>query len=102
MPAGMGLMQRVWPKRTFRLPPFELTALEFELEQDEEPLLLDEIAAEVGAQAPAIRLVHPSPSAGELHKSIERHLSGSNGDHRRVDTAEELRDALAELRQSLA
>jgi hypothetical protein len=99
----MSLSNRLWPARVFRLPPFELAPLEFEpeLESAEDELLLDEPVTVVGpvpAAVPYIRLV---PTAGELHDRIEQHLRTNQGSAPRVDAADELRAALADLRRSL-
>ncbi|HUG45308.1 MAG TPA: hypothetical protein VMK31_02195 [Sphingomicrobium sp.] len=66
-------------RRPFPLAHFEPAPMEFDEQSRDEEL-------------PA------SPTAGELCKSIERHLGCKAGG----DPVEELRNALAELRRSLA
>lgn len=80
MPMGMAF-DSIFAGRRFRLAQFEPVPMEFE----------GQWVAQDGVQL---------PTAGELHLSIERHLSNEGaGD---TDAADELRNALAELRRSLA
>lgn len=68
----------------------------------EDELLLDDILANLGPDSRVVRLFDPKamPTAGELHARIDRHLR--SGTPQAVpDATQELRDALAELRQSL-
>ena len=97
----MMIAQRLWPRRSFRIPPFEVAPLEFESVEDvDEPLLEELVSAReaVPVASPKLRLV---PTAGELRDRIEDHLRANQGGARRVDAANELRAALAELRRSL-
>jgi hypothetical protein len=101
----MLLLARVLARRSFELPEFELRPLEFESEAHEElaELLLDEPIAASATNVVAIRRTLPTP--GELRDSIERHLRAkatSDGGGEHLSPADELRLALAELRQSLA
>lgn len=97
-------MSRLWQRSQFSLPPFELAPLEFEVEAGEplDELLLDEVVASIGRDADAVAVTQPMPTAGELRDSIERHLRGSRHGAPAVDAADELRQALAELRRSIA
>jgi hypothetical protein len=94
----MAFFDRFTGKGGFPLPQFRLTPLEFE---PEAKLALDEVADNLQAAEPAVRLVHAAPTAGELRASIERHLQSNQRQPRRADAAEELRSALADLRRSL-
>lgn len=87
-------------RRQFRLAYFEPLPLEFDEQSAEEELLLSEAlptpepAARAG-QGPAL------PTPGVLRESIERHLRRERPVHSGADAANELRNALAELRRSL-
>lgn len=70
-----------------------------------EPLMLDDVLGELAPDSRVVRLFDPAamPTAGQLNKRIESHLSASN---RRdapndPDAAQALHDALAQLRRSL-
>jgi hypothetical protein len=68
----------------------------------EEPLVLDDVLAAVGADARVVRLFDRKamPTPGQLGSSIDRHLErDSRSAH--PDAAQALSDALAELRRSL-
>ena len=96
----MALLNRLFRASEFALPAFETLPLEFEPEADE--LVLDSIVAGIGPESRVVRLVQPMPTAGELQARIDDHLRGPVDVEPVVDAAEELRIALAELRQSLA
>jgi len=71
---------------------------------EEEPLLLDDVLAEMGPDSRVVRLFDRKamPTPGQLRSRIDRHLD----DHRAPeadaqDASQALLDALAELRQSL-
>jgi hypothetical protein len=68
-----------------------------------EPLLLDDILAELAPESRVVRLFDPAamPSAGELKSRIDRHLDRESSDARSSDAAQALHDALAELRRSI-
>lgn len=74
------------------LPFFTPAPLEFE----EDALLLDCAVKRDGG--PVVRLVRPLPTPGELHETIERHLDKRQP----ADATEELREALTQLRRSVA
>ena len=100
----MTLFSKLLAAREFPLPPFDLAPLAFELLStvDEDELLLDRVVLAADGQPNVVTLSQPVPTAGELHDSIERHLSGSEGTPEQVpDGVEELRAALADLRRSL-
>jgi len=98
----MAFFDRFTGRGGFPLPQFHLTPLEFEPELEPEPeLVLDAVADDLQAAEPVVRLVHTTPTAGELRASIERHLHGGQRETGRVDAVEELRSALADLRRSL-
>lgn len=69
----------------------------------EEPLLLDDILAEIGPDSRVVRLFDPAamPTAGELKSRIDRHLDGQASAAQSSDAAQALHDALAELRRSI-
>jgi hypothetical protein len=69
----------------------------------EEPLLLDDILAELAPGSRVVRLFDPAamPSAGELKSRIDRHLDRECSDARSSDAAQALHDALDELRRSI-
>jgi hypothetical protein len=69
----------------------------------EEPLLLDDILAELGPESRVVRLFDPAamPSAGELKSRIDRHLDRDCSDARSSDAAQALHEALDELRRSI-
>lgn len=88
----MPIFDQLFARRSFPLPPFEVVPLEFDEDCAAGELLLDQPAAPPCAV----------PTAGELRESIERHLRGAGAGAPRSDAADELRDALAELRRTLA
>ena len=97
----MSFMHRIRGRRAFPLPPFDLTPLEFAMDEEDE-LLLDQVFPAGGDPSRAVPMVVPVPTAGELHASIERHLKAlPKLSEAKKDASEELRDALAELRRSL-
>jgi hypothetical protein len=69
----------------------------------EEPLLLDDILAELGSNSRVVRLFDPSamPTAGELESRIEGHLDSEISAAQTHDAAQALHDALDQLRRSL-
>lgn len=78
---AMTFLHRPWHRRHFALPSFEPAPLEFEAEFGEP-------------------LAHSAPEAGQLRAPTERHLRAVQ-DSRPVDAADELRQALSQLRRSL-
>lgn len=86
------------PRREFTLPPFALGPLEFE---SDDALLLDSIVVPATASANEPSSSERYPTAGELHESIERHLRSNTDRERPGEAAEELREALAQLRRSI-
>lgn len=69
----------------------------------DEPLVLDDILAEIGPDARVVRLFDPSamPTPGQLRARIDRHLEDCDPTAGLVDASQALYDALAELRRSL-
>ena len=69
----------------------------------EEPLLLDDILAELGSNSRVVRLFDPAamPTPGELGSKIDRHFEGEASAAQTHDAAQALHDALAQLRRSL-
>lgn len=100
-------MLRLRPHTQFLLPPFELVPLEFQGQAGEPPdeLVLDELVAGIGADAPVVRLVQPQlqpmPTAGELRESIERQLHRAQHRAPTANATDELRQALSDLRRSI-
>ena len=74
-----------------------------ELAPASEPLLLDDILAELGSNSRVVRLFDRAamPTAGELKSRIDQHLESEVSEARTDDAAQALHDALAELRRSL-
>jgi hypothetical protein len=69
---------------------------------EEEPLLLDDILAQLGPDSRVVRLFDPDamPTPGQLKSRIERHLEP--GGHPEIpDAGQALHDALDELRRSI-
>lgn len=101
----MTLARWLLHRRSLPLPAFELAPLEFDPEagtdDSADTLILDEVVASIAADSTVVRLVAAVPTAGELRDSIERHLRSHPQDPI-PDAADELRSALAELKQSLA
>jgi hypothetical protein len=78
------------------LSRFQLSALEFEE--------LAELLLEQPVEPSTASAAHPLPTAGELRQSIERHLQARDASSRsqeQVSPAEELNNALRDLRYSL-
>jgi hypothetical protein len=99
----MALLDRILSRRCFELPEFDLRPLEFDEAAEElaEMLLDQPIAA--GATN-VVAMPRPMPTPGELRDSIELHLRArehGDGAGERLSPADELKLALAELRQSL-
>jgi len=69
----------------------------------EEPLLLDDVLAELGSSSRVVRLFDPSamPSAGELKSRFDDHLGSEISAAQSHDATKALHDALADLRRSL-
>lgn len=69
----------------------------------EEPLVLDDVLAELGPDSRVVRLFDPAamPTAGQLNERIERHLERGAPPAPPQDASQALHDALAELRRSL-
>ena len=93
----MPILDQLFARRDFSLAYFELLPLEFDEAGEADELLLDQPAGHCTPNAASA-----IPTAGELRESIERHLRGDSASARRADAADELRNALAELRRSLA
>jgi hypothetical protein len=70
--------------------------------EGDEPLVLDDILAEIRPDSRVVRLFDPSamPTPGQLKGRIDRHLD--EGSAAPPDASEALFEALAELRRSLA
>ena len=70
---------------------------------DEEPLLLDDILAELGPDSRVVRLFDPDamPTPGELKSRIDRHLEPGESPQVAPDAGQALHDALADLRRSI-
>ena len=68
-----------------------------------EPLLLDDILAEIEPDSRVVRLFDPAamPTAGELRSRIDLHLESGLSAAQSNEAAQALHDALAELRRSL-
>jgi hypothetical protein len=69
----------------------------------EEPLVLDDVLAELEPDSRVVRLFDPAamPTAGELERRIQRHLVRGAPPAPPHDASQALHDALAELRKSL-
>jgi hypothetical protein len=70
---------------------------------EEEPLLLDDILAELGPNSRVVRLFDPDamPTPGQLKSRIDRHLEPGAGSPEIPDAGQALHDALDELRRSI-
>lgn len=68
----------------------------------DEPLVLDDILAELGPDSRVVRLFDPAamPTPGQFSARIDRHLAGESPAPE--DASQALHDALAELRRSLS
>lgn len=81
----------------FRLPQFEVPALEFEPEE----LLLDDVLAAYDGDSRVVA-IFAGADPGDLRNRIERHLHAPAAQQEQVRSAsEELAEALAELRRSI-
>lgn len=71
--------------------------------ESDEPLLLDDILAEIEPDSRVVRLFDPAamPTAGELRSRIDLHLESGLSQAQSNEAAQALHDALAELRRSL-
>ncbi len=103
----MTLLTRLLARRSFALPEFDLAPLAFHYRQlgEMDELLLDRAVTPVAGESNIVALTQPLPTPGELRETIETHLEvARTGDpqQRPIDPAEELRNALADLRRSLA
>ena len=69
---------------------------------EEEPLLLDDILAQLGPDSRVVRLFDPDamPTPGQLKSRIDRHLE-PGGHPQILDAGQALHDALDELRRSI-
>jgi hypothetical protein len=69
----------------------------------EEPLVLDDILAQIGPGARVIRMFDPKkmPSPGQLKSRIDSHLEQRTSPSQPTDASQALSEALAELRRSL-
>jgi hypothetical protein len=100
----MAFLTRLFARRGFPLPQFDLAPLAFEAcPPDGDELSLDR-RLPVDGSSNVIALPGAARTPGELRESIERHLRDGRGDgpqRREQDAVGELRQALADLRRSL-
>lgn len=95
----------IWVFNTVARPsataPAAASFVPLPLEFDEEPalLLLDRPFADDPPSSRLVRLFGAMPTPGEMHRTIERHLSAGPGSA--PDATEELREALAQLRRAV-
>jgi hypothetical protein len=70
---------------------------------EDEPLILDDILAEIGPDARVVRLFdrRSMPTPGQLKSRIDGHLQQASTPTAPVDASQALSEALAELRRSL-
>lgn len=70
----------------------------------DEPLVLDDILAELEPDSRVVRLFDPAamPTLGQISARIDRHLAGDPAPAPDADASQALHDALAELRRSLS
>jgi hypothetical protein len=70
---------------------------------EEEPLVLDDILAQLGPDSRVVRLFDPDamPTPGQLKSRIDRHLEPGEGRAEIPDAGQALNDALDELRRSI-
>jgi hypothetical protein len=104
--------------RSFQLPPFELepeiraqdknellltSADEWKPEAVGQPLLLDDILAEIGPDARVVRIFDRSamPTPAELKHRVDHHLAEARVPSKTPDASRALYAALEELRASL-
>jgi hypothetical protein len=68
-----------------------------------EPLLLDDILAQIEPGSRVVRLFDPAamPRAGAVRARVDLHLEGEISKEQSIEAAQALHDALAELRRSL-
>lgn len=96
-----------FPVRAFDVGAIEQAAAESPAADSEppadEPLVLDDILAEISPDARVVRLFDPAamPTPGQLRARIDRHLQDCDPTAGLVDASQALYDALAELRRSL-
>jgi hypothetical protein len=101
----MAFLTRLFARRDFPLPRFDLAPLAFELRNagDKGETLPDRplIASDAGSNVVALPASARTP--GQLRESIERHLRAGQDDGPLLEqeAVDELREALAELRRSL-
>lgn len=100
--------------QNFELPAFEVRGIELADEllltdvldrsAVDQPLLLDDILAELGPDARVVRLFDPAamPTAGQLKARIDRHLDLAPPAPNVPDDSQALHEALAELRRSFS
>lgn len=115
--AALAVLRQVRPEpRRFRLPAFALEKVEFDvLELSDvapaEPLELEDALPAADEDSRVVQLFAPRnlPTPGELAQRIENHLGGGADGGRggkvlelEVDASAALRQALGELRRSLA
>lgn len=106
-----GILRASAAGRRFAMADFALPELET-VEPDEllltdrvegagEPLVLDDILAEIGPDSRVVRLFdrHAMPTPGQLKSRIDNHLGQPQPDS--PDASQALIDALAELRRAL-
>lgn len=101
----MEFLTRIFPRRQFRLPEFDLAPLAFEMARTSgNELLLDRVVTRTEDDPKIVALAPPMPTAGELCASIERHLRATDRPPapQPAEAVDELRNALADLRRSLA
>ena len=74
-----------------------------EMAPDEEPLLLDDILAELKPDSRVVRLFDPEamPTPAELKSRIDSHLQPGIARDQSPDAGQALHDALADLRRSI-
>lgn len=87
-----------------RLQPGELVLTDADRVPDQlEPLVLDNILAELGPDARVVRLFDPKamPTPGQLRSRIDSHVEQRAPQSAPADAAQALSDALAQLRRSL-
>jgi hypothetical protein len=72
--------------------------------ESDEPLVLDDILAQIDPDSRVVRLFDPSavPTPGQLQARIDRHLDNGASPTAPADASQALFEALAQLRRSLA
>lgn len=114
---GVRALRAVGPRERFRVAVFDVSQIEpmdppellltdrYEPVADiaQDPLVLDDILAELGPDSRVVRLFDPAamPTPGQLDDHIQRHLVSAAPAATPPDASQVLREALAELRQSL-